>query len=240
MARRRRSGRRRDPNAKRRQSTRAGRAGALDEVVTVLKSRRKRVSTRADLGETAIDILLGRGIIDQAAHDAGLHLARLLEIHRRYRWLSSTSVAVLWNRPLAGSSDGPAPPASGGDPDRATIGDLAGRELKRLYRTLGREHYACVTTIVADLPLACIAHLVAGDGVYGRHPAPVLVSGVVAPAFDAMLKLISAATSRRSPTSARTMGRRSGRCVVSLSSSVASWACSPERWLPLTAASSKR
>ena len=38
----------------------------------------------------------------------------------------------------------------------------------------------------------------------------------------------------------RTMARRSGRCVVSLSSSAASWACSPERLLPSTAASSKR
>ena len=41
-------------------------------------------------------------------------------------------------------------------------------------------------------------------------------------------------------TSARTMAQRSRRCVPSLWCSAASWACSPERWLRLMAASSKR
>src|SRR5262245_6724526 len=49
-----------------------------------------------------------------------------------------------------------------------------------------------------------------------------------------------APTSRRSPTSARTMARRSGRCAPGLSCCAASWACSPERWLRSTAVSSKR
>src|SRR5438552_11058254 len=47
-------------------------------------------------------------------------------------------------------------------------------------------------------------------------------------------------TSRRLPTSARTMARRSGRCVPSLWCCAASWARSPAPLSRSTAASSKR
>jgi hypothetical protein len=123
-------GRRRDLYARRRATTRAGRRGGPDAVVERLKAKRRRTSTRADLGETSLDALLGRGVIDQAGYDAGVWLAVLLQLRRRASWLTLASVETLWKRLLVGSGGtATAPVARDGDVDRATIGDYAKRRL---------------------------------------------------------------------------------------------------------------
>jgi len=190
-----RRGRRRDLNAKRRQSTWAGRIGGPDAVVEALKIRRKRASTRAGLGETSLDILPGRNVIDQAAHDAGVHLQRLLEIHRRAQWLSPPTVSRLWTALLV-SSTGGIPNASTIDVNHVTIADMARRQLKAIYAALGREQYALAVAVTDDVPMRCVQSLIAGDVVYSRsNGALVLVQGEIAPVYRTALTMIAAAFS---------------------------------------------
>jgi hypothetical protein len=166
-------------------------------VVERLRVKRRRASTRSDLSENTLDVLYGRGVLSEAERDAGLHLAKLLQIHRRARWLSPPTVSRLWRTLSAGGVDGT--PAIGVTGDvRATIGDFAMRAISQIYHQLGREHYALAVGVLDDARLACVQSLIAADGVYGRDEGGelVLVKGEMAPTFDLVLRLISQAFAR--------------------------------------------
>jgi hypothetical protein len=77
--RRHRGGRKFDPNAKRRHTTRAGRRGENDRGSPLLLSKKLAATGRADIEMTASGMLFGRGHLDRAQYDALGYVTQLLQ-----------------------------------------------------------------------------------------------------------------------------------------------------------------
>ena len=96
-------GRPRSANARRRATTRAGRAPPPDYGSPQLLAHRKALSGRTDLPANPLDTLFGRGLIDEPGYRAGIGYAALTAIVRRGLGPSQASVAALWERVIAGN-----------------------------------------------------------------------------------------------------------------------------------------
>jgi hypothetical protein len=129
----RRRGRPRVLHAKRRATTRAGRAGdGIDDHGTAQLRRRKVALTgRADLELSALGILRGLDLIDAVQHETLTLIASWLRTQAMSWGLGTGSVSGLWRSILAALSSGsfaPNPTADSG----AGPGDTARRRLAQL------------------------------------------------------------------------------------------------------------
>jgi hypothetical protein len=89
--------------AKRRQTTRVGRAPEIDKGTRELRDHRRQVTGREDLVGDLGGLLLGRGLIDAEEH--GVLLA-LIELRRVLARAFSTRVTNNWTALLAGARGG--------------------------------------------------------------------------------------------------------------------------------------
>jgi hypothetical protein len=153
-------GRKSNPNAKRRQTTRAGRRADPDAVVQLAKRRRARLTLRADLEPTPLGVLLGRNVISRQQYDAALYYAALVAIWRKAFGLSDGSVEPMYRRFLAGQVDGN---TGAGDATVRTVADLAAREISRFDSLLSVPARDVVRAIGDGTWLPCVATLVQHD-----------------------------------------------------------------------------
>ena len=109
-------GRPRSATARRRASTRSGRQAPPDYGSPQLLAHRRTLSGRTDLPADALDVLYGRGLIDEPGYRAGRSYADLARIVRRSLGLTEASVNDLWKRLVAGGGTPltPAPAVSDG------------------------------------------------------------------------------------------------------------------------------
>jgi len=125
----RRRGRRPDPNARRRQTTRAGRRGEIDRGTSALRRKKRALTSREDVELSGPGVLFGHQLIDRHQYDVlGCVTVLLRRIARACG--RTTSPAGLWSALLAAASR----TAPSGEP---VIGDHgARRALERICRQL--------------------------------------------------------------------------------------------------------
>jgi hypothetical protein len=97
-------GRKRKPNARRRETTRAGRAGITDPGSRLLRQQRYLLTGDPDLPVDPLGVLLGRGRIDAVQYHAGRDLQELLETIRTGLYGNPGSVQGSWLAILAGGA----------------------------------------------------------------------------------------------------------------------------------------
>ncbi|MGD9613788.1 MAG: hypothetical protein AB7H90_01175 [Alphaproteobacteria bacterium] len=163
-------GRKSNAEAKSRQPTRQGRAEPeIDPVVDIARNLRQAVTGRADLPNTPLGALYGRGVVNAEGYAAGLYLLSLIELWRRGTGLNQASCEALYHRLVAGSIDADARSAAGrhlsDDVDRPTTADAAQDEIARYKAALERHQRALVHDIVTgawprSLVAACASNAV--------------------------------------------------------------------------------
>ena len=105
-----RPGRPRQANARRRKTTRAGRAPEPDRGTVEIRQFRRLAGGHLDTEITPLSLLFSRGLVDQQALDAGQKYAATVAIARFALGLPQDSVASLWRRLVAGGTvDGDVP-----------------------------------------------------------------------------------------------------------------------------------
>src|SRR6516164_8681806 len=97
-------GRKRKFAARRRETTRNGRAGIVDPGSYTLRRHRALLTGDPDLPVDPLGVLLGRGLIDLAAYHAGRGLGELLATIRAGVYGSPGSVNGLWLAIMAGGA----------------------------------------------------------------------------------------------------------------------------------------
>jgi hypothetical protein len=121
-------GRKYNPNAKRHQTTRAGRRGDVDLGSARLRLKKLRATGRADVEMTPAGILYGRDLIDRHQYDALGFVTALL--HRVALAMGrQISVAALWRGLLAAGSRpaGFVPPILGDGNARHSLSQICHR-----------------------------------------------------------------------------------------------------------------
>lgn len=133
---RRRAGRKRDPDAKSRQTTRKGRGHGADEGTPELRAKRKLLSGSERVGsDVPIDVLLERRLITEEMRDEGLRFTML------YWWsfgMPNASCAALYQRMLAGGPGDEFTPRPEGVADDADAIERIRSQKARFARMLGR------------------------------------------------------------------------------------------------------
>lgn len=138
-------GRPADPNARRRQTTRAGRKGQpyVDFGTAEARARRLLATGLESLPVDPLAILLGRGHIDNRQYAAGRDLGEQLALVRAGLGVVGDGTQSAWSRILAGGGGG------GGKSEPPSI-ERAWRLLARLRRRIGSERTAALTFAIAD------------------------------------------------------------------------------------------
>jgi hypothetical protein len=149
----RRRGRPRKANARRRQTTRAGRRGEpelIDQGTSELLARKLRATTRPDLEASAIGVLYGRALID--AHQYQVLAELTLTLQRLARsWGGTGGVEGLWQGIVAAMTRkgyAPVPEADCG----FSLGDAARRRLARALSRLDGSRALVLALVDGQVP----------------------------------------------------------------------------------------
>lgn len=149
-------GRPRKHNARRRETTRAGRRGepTVDRGSPELRRRRALATGDAELPADALGILLGHRKIDTAQYGAGREIGELLTTARRA--FGGETPGNVWHRLMAG------PPSPGISDAVMAAAGRAWRILSRLRRILGEPVAELVFAVAEGQMLPAVAAIAAG------------------------------------------------------------------------------
>jgi hypothetical protein len=153
-------GRPRQAQARRRATTRVGRAPPPDLGTKEVRRLRQILNGRIDLPADPLAVLYSRELIGEASYAAGRRFGALIAISRRGWNLQEASVNDLWRRMVAGTSGGVGiPVTSSSNPADDSIPssvDQLRRRLEGMRRELwrpreGGEMYFAVLGVCVDL-----------------------------------------------------------------------------------------